>query len=123
MPTVSIAPIGTASFLVREANGYRSRDEVVIASGSGILKAGTVLGKITASGKFTDFDAGAADGTQTAAGILFEEVDATAADVKRTVVLRDCEVQKSALLFTGTPTTPQKTAAYASLTLLGVIMR
>ena len=40
------------AFLLTEANGYLSRDTVTILAGSGKVKAGTVLGKITASGKF-----------------------------------------------------------------------
>ncbi len=35
----------TASYIVSEANGYRSREVGFVASGSGVLKAGTVLGK------------------------------------------------------------------------------
>jgi hypothetical protein len=120
---ITINPIGTGAFIVRESNGYRSREEVTIAATAGILQPGTVLGKITASGKYVGFAPGASDGTQTAAAILFEEVDATSADVKRTVILRDCEVQRAALAFIGTPTEPQKTAAYASLAALGIAFR
>ncbi|CAM5771977.1 hypothetical protein LMIY3S_03689 [Labrys miyagiensis] len=39
-------------FLVTEAPGYISRDDIVIAAGSGVVKAGTVLGKHTVSGKY-----------------------------------------------------------------------
>ncbi|MDB5582825.1 MAG: putative phage protein Gp19 [Bradyrhizobium sp.] len=35
----------TAHYLVSEANGYRSREQIVIASGAGVLKPGMVLGK------------------------------------------------------------------------------
>lgn len=34
----------TASYIVSEANGYRSREVGFVASGSGVLKAGAVLG-------------------------------------------------------------------------------
>ncbi len=37
----------TGSYLVSEANGRLSRDAGIIASGSGVLKAGTVLGQRT----------------------------------------------------------------------------
>ncbi|RAX42408.1 head decoration protein [Rhizobium tropici] len=36
----------TASYIVSEANGYRSREVGVVVSGSGMLKAGTVLGQV-----------------------------------------------------------------------------
>ncbi|WP_421792763.1 head decoration protein [Hyphobacterium sp.] len=52
-----------------------------IASGAGALVAGTVLGKVTATGKFIASDEAAVDGSQTAAAILAVDVDATAADV------------------------------------------
>ena len=38
--------------LFSEANGHRSRDVITIAAGSGVVGPGTVVGKITASGKF-----------------------------------------------------------------------
>lgn len=37
---------GAAHYLVSEAHGYRSREQAVIVAGSGVLKPGTVLGKI-----------------------------------------------------------------------------
>jgi hypothetical protein len=33
-------------YLISESNGYRSREQATIVSGSGVLKAGTVLGKV-----------------------------------------------------------------------------
>lgn len=55
---------------------------VTIASGAGVLTTGTVLGKITASGKFKAYQDGASDGSEVAKLILAEDVDATSADVK-----------------------------------------
>jgi hypothetical protein len=54
---------------------------VTIASGAGVLTKGTVLGKITASGKYKAYNDANSDGTQTAKLILAEDVDATSADV------------------------------------------
>ena len=39
------------------------------------LRKGLVLGKVTATGKYKEYDNGVADGTETAAGILDDEVD------------------------------------------------
>lgn len=39
----------TAHYLVSEAHGYRSRETIVIASGAGVLKPGTVLGQVKAA--------------------------------------------------------------------------
>jgi hypothetical protein len=120
---VVINPLGTAQFIVREADGYMSREEVVIAAGAGKLQPGHVLGKITASGKYVGMTAAAGDGSNVAAALLFEEVDATAADVRRTVIIRLCEVQRAALAFSGTPTTPQKTTAYGQLATNNIVFR
>ncbi|AJW76992.1 head decoration protein [Marinitoga sp. 1155] len=50
------------------------------SDGDKILKAGTILGKITASGKFGPYDSTATDGRQTAVGILAHDVDVTKED-------------------------------------------
>ena len=39
---------------------------------NGFIPSGTVLGKITATGKYGVYDSGASDGRQTAAGLLFD---------------------------------------------------
>lgn len=55
--------------------------KVTIPAGAGFLPRGTVLGKITASGKYTKSASGASDGSQTPDLILAEDVDATSEDV------------------------------------------
>ncbi|HJQ60821.1 MAG TPA: head decoration protein [Vineibacter sp.] len=75
------------------------------------------------SGKYKDFDVAGTDGSQIAAAILYDGVDATAADVAATAFTRDCEVNKAELVFTGAPNTNQKNAAYADLAKLGIIAR
>lgn len=58
-----------------------------VVSGSGVLAKGTVLGIVTASGKFGVYADAGAGGLDTAKGILAEDVDATSADVNTTVYL------------------------------------
>jgi hypothetical protein len=113
---------GTGRHIVSEARGYRSREQVVIAMG-GIRARGLVLGRITATGQYAPYTPGAADGSETAAAVLFEEVDATAAPVKATVHVRDTEFMRAELAFAGTPTQGQKDAAYASLASAGCAFR
>jgi hypothetical protein len=84
-------------FLLSTANGSRAFEAVTIVSGAGALAAGTVLGKITASGKYTAYSDAAADGSQAAAAILCDAVDATSADQLATVIARDAEVFASKL--------------------------
>lgn len=51
--TIKTEGVYAGEFLLSEANGTRSREEVVIAAGSGILKAGTLIALITAANAMT----------------------------------------------------------------------
>ena len=66
-------------FLVSENNGDFSREQFTLIAGQN-LKASTILGKITASGKYTQHNTGAVDGSQNAIAILGPATDATLAD-------------------------------------------
>src|SRR5438477_5270817 len=61
-------------------HGLDSLFNITLISGSAALEAGTVLGKITASGKYDAYNDGHSDGTQTAKGILMYRTDPTAGD-------------------------------------------
>jgi len=63
------------------------RDAITVASGQ-TLEAGSVLGKVTASGKYAIYDNGAADGTEVAVALLVEGVDASAADADGVAIVR-----------------------------------
>lgn len=52
-----------------------------VASGEGVLVAGTVLGKVTVGGKLIVCDSGASDGSQVPVAILAEDIDATSSDI------------------------------------------
>jgi len=113
-------------FLVWEAFRDYTREVVTIATGgtNPILEPGTVLGKITASGKYAAHDPAAVDGTETAVAVLWGKVDATAADVDAVVLLRGpAIVNTNDLVFTGTPTAPEITAAHTALAAVGILTR
>lgn len=56
---------------------------VTIVSGqSAALDVGTILGKITSSGKYTKYDPALTNGAEKAVAILAERVDATGSDDK-----------------------------------------
>ena len=113
-----------ASFILSEASGMRSRDTITIVSGAGVVLAGTVLGKITASGKYTPSTVAAADGSQTAAAVNIYEVDATSADVEVAGITRDAEVNKNELTFAAdADTAPEQAAKLVSLATVGIIAR
>lgn len=114
----------TAAYILTEANGLRSRDNAKIASGSGKVEPGTILGKITASGKFVPHAPAASDGSQTAVAILYSEVDATSADQPAVITARDCEVKKDELIYNAaTDTAPEIAAVHAALAANGIIVR
>jgi hypothetical protein len=116
-----------AEFILSEANGHRSRDNVVILGGSGgagRLAAGTVLGKLTSGGKYVPSPATGADGSQTGVAVLIYPVDATDADVTAAVVSRDAEVNKNILTYDETVNDAGKKATkLAQLAAVGIIGR
>lgn len=115
--------LGAGAFIKSEANGDLSREAIVIVSGSGKLLAGTVLGKITASGKYKPYDNDNADGSQTAAAILVYDVDATSADVTTVGIVRLAEVWTNRLVWAATVAVGEKAPAYTELATSLVIVR
>jgi len=114
----------TAEFILSEASGSRSRDNAKMASGAGKVSASTILGKITASGKFVPHAPAAVDGSQTAVAILYASVDATAADAPCVVFARDGEVKGVELIYNAaTDTAPEIAAVHAALAANGIIVR
>lgn len=85
-------------FLLSEARGDRSREEVTILSGENLL-TGQVLGKVTASGKYVAYDDVAVDGSETAVAVLYRDTDASAADKEALVIMRDAEVSAAKLVW------------------------
>lgn len=108
-------------FIMSEANGQRSRENVTIVSGQDI-GAGAVLGKITASGKYTAINQGAGDGSQTAAGILIAACDASDGDVEAAIIARDAEVNADCLDW-GAESPTEITTGLAELLTLGIVAR
>ncbi len=61
------------------------------------MLAGRVVGKITASGKYANYDNTAADGTEVAAGVLCYDAADSASDQEATIIARLAEVKAGAL--------------------------
>lgn len=51
-----------------------------------VIASGTLLGRITASGKYGVYDDAAVNGLQTCVGVLWTHVDTTAADVEGNII-------------------------------------
>ena len=117
----------TASFIVSESNGYRSRDDVTVTvPATTTYLAGTILGKITATGKFVRHAAGATDGSEDEAGVLYETiVNTTASGVDSSAVnfARDAEVNGHELTYEIGADAPQIILSDAALKALGIIVR
>lgn len=121
--TTYTEPYRAFEALLSEGDGSISREKITIASGAGELAAGTVLGTITASGKYTPFDDGNSDGSETATAILMQAVDATSADVSATAIVRLAEVKKDALQWDSAVDSTAKAAAYVDLAAAYIIGR
>ena len=109
--------------ILSEANGTLSREKITIASGAGVLAAGTILGKVTASGKYIAYNNTAADGSQAAAAVLLYPVDATSADVSTTAIVRFAELKSGAVVWASTNDAGDKTAGIADLAALNIFIR
>lgn len=115
--TVLTETIHVGEFLLSEGEGQYSREAVTVTvSGSTKWLSGTLLGKITASGKYIKYANGAADGSQAVAAILLNELDPVAGDIKATVIVRAAEVIGAKLTGSDAP-------ALVDLAALGIVVR
>lgn len=121
MATVT-EPRHRGEFMVSEANGFRSRENIVVVSGQN-LGAGAVVAKLTASGKYMVLTPGTSDGSQNAAGILYGAVDASSADAKGVLIARDAEVNAGEIAWPAGISAGNKTTAIAALAALGIVLR
>lgn len=130
-PTLGLALVGLGSltetghaggFIMSEANGHRSRENVTLVSGQ-VVKAGEVLGIITSGGKYATYDNQASDGTQAAKAVSINDADASDGDIEIAVIARDAEVNGNELVFSGNSSPTDNTAGEADLLAVGIIVR
>lgn len=96
--------IGTYQFDNLQTSEIEVTEGATVVSGAGALKRGSVLGKITASGKLTLVNsAGTDDGRRKPYAVLLEDVDATSADKAAPVALAG-QFNAAALIFGGSDT-------------------
>jgi hypothetical protein len=100
------------------------RATVTIVSGQN-LAAGTVVGKISASGKYTAYDNDASTGEQAAAGVLLFAVDASGGDKKGVILARGPAILAINSIAWGAVVTTQgeKDAAVVDLAALNILCR
>lgn len=108
--------VRVAEFLLSEASGERSRDTVTLAANAAAIQAGTLLGKVTATGFMVPYNNAAADGSQAAVAVLRNYVPISAVTTKQAAFTRDCEVDSFYLTGADAP-------GIADLAAFGVIVR
>ena len=87
------------------------------------LEAAAVLGKVTASGKYKALDPAAVDGSEVAAGVLYDAVDASAADAEGVAIVRLAEVNAAELVWPAGITGGEQATALGELAALSIIAR
>ncbi|MEO1720999.1 MAG: head decoration protein [Pseudomonadota bacterium] len=121
MPTSFTEGQHRGEFLVSCAHGNRSFEQITLTGGD--FAAGTVLGQVTADGKYTVIDPSASDGSETAVAVLYDNVDASSADQRATILARDAEVTRAELQWHAGATQNEIDAAVAELAAAGIIAR
>jgi hypothetical protein len=126
MPVLTMAPT-LGDLLKYELNGNYSRETVTLKAGTNYT-LGSVLGKITASGKYRLSPAAqfaGDEGAETAIAVLIEAVDATTADKTGLVVARGPVIlSRAALVFDVSVDDAAKTAAkHIELSVVGLVAR
>lgn len=107
--------LGAGGYIVEQVSDHLSIDEITLTDGK--YGAGTVLGRVSATGKYKALDPAATDGSQTAVAILFDTVDAASADKKGVATTNLTAVRATDLVWPDAITTAQQDAAIANLKL------
>lgn len=128
--TVLIESRHPGEFLLSEANGQRSREEITIAAGSGVIAPGAVLGRYTSganTGKYALAPATAADpdvGHHVAIAVALYGCDTTTSDRSIAAIHRDAEVSRHGLSYASSVDDATKRSAKAAqLAAVGIIVR
>ncbi len=115
--------LGNGGFIVSEANGTRSREQVTVTGTPGDhLAAGTVLA-LNASGHYVELAPEATDGTETAVAVLWGHVALTEDPERAVIIARAAEVNAGELVWPAGITDPQREAARLQLKAAGILLR
>ena len=123
MPVLTQPP-SPGDVLKYEVNPNYTRETVTLLMGMP-YPVGSVLGKITASGKYKLATSGGADGAQIATAVLLHAVDATLADATGIVVVRGPSiVSRAGLAYDATVDDAAKiTTKIGQLAAVGIVAR
>ena len=120
--TVLTEGVHDGGFLINEANGDRSRDVGILQLLEN-LEAGTILGKVTATGELVQYDPAAADGSESVNSILFANVDATLVAKDVTIISRDATYNLREIIWDAALNAGQILTGEVELSALGLIGR
>jgi len=133
--TITVAGGNNGAFSLKTPSGYYLPNGAVgaaytsdhlnftLADGATDFIVGDTFTITVAEGKVKAFNPANTDGSQVAAGILFDAVDATGADKPGVAFVRDIEFNEDEVTWFSGATTDQKTAGKAQLAKLGIIAR
>ena len=123
MPAGCSGAVNLGALRKYEAPSRCARGRVTVVAGQ-TLPLGAVVGMVTATGKVKQIDPSATDGSQYAAGVLMQAVDAALAErPDGLMVARHAIVSDHALQWPTGITTAEQQAAVAQLKALGVLVR
>lgn len=100
-----------------------SHINLTVADGATDWGAGAIINVVVTAGGYTELDPAGVDGSQIAAGLLWDNTDATAADAACVVIRRQAEARADGLVWPTGITDPQKSTAIAQLDELGIVLR
>ena len=123
MPTLTQAP-SQGDVVKFQIDPNYTNEAITLLLGTN-YKSGSVLGKITATGKYKLAAVGAVDGSAVAVAVLLNPADATSADATGVILARGpAIVSKAALVFDASVNTVPLTATkYAELVAVGIVPR
>lgn len=95
LPSVSEQVIQTDVEIFRHRTGAELIEGGTFVFGAaGSLASGTVVARVTASGKYAAYDTGNADGTEVAVGVLIHHIEVDAAgDTLGEIVFGQCDLK------------------------------
>lgn len=116
-------------FILAEFDPQVTREKVTLTVAAATrLQAGHVLAVLSATGKYVEYDNAGSDGSESAAAILYDEIDNTdggsPADFEAVVLRRGpAAIRKGDLKWNSGVDASGKTAAYTDLAALFIIAR
>ena len=113
--------MGDGAYLIGDFDNNRTNAQITLAAKGTEYKAGTVLGKITATGIYTPLNPAASDGSQNFGAILYGRRDANASTQRAAGTVREATLNSNLLTYEIAVTAPQKAAVEAQMAAVGII--